>query len=141
MIKRPFTTLISAMAVVAVTATGLLAASLQLGPDGDAVTIDSFKAVVAQSPDTIHIIDVRDPAEFEQGHIAGAVNLSIDDLEDKVAELPSDKPIVFVCSTGARSGEAYDIVKLLREDLEVYFINAEITYNPDGTQTYVPVEG
>ncbi len=109
--------------------------------DGDTVTIDSFKAVVAQSPDTIHIIDVRDPAEFEQGHVAGAVNLSIDDLEDKVAELPSDKPIVFVCSTGARSGEAYDIVKLLREDLEVYFVNAEITYNPDGTQTYVPVEG
>ena len=141
MIKRTFVTLISAMAVVAVTATGLLAASLQLGPDGDAVTIDSFKAVVAQSPDTIHIIDVRDPEEFEQGHISGAVNLSIDDLEDKLAELPSDKPIVFVCSTGARSGEAYDIVKLLREDLEVYFVNAEITYNPDGTQTYVPVEG
>jgi rhodanese-related sulfurtransferase len=129
------------MAAVAVTATGLLAASLQLGSGGDAVTIDSFKAVVAESPDTIHIIDVRDPAEFEQGHIAGAVNLSIDDLEDKVDELPSDKPIVFVCSTGARSGEAYDIVKLLREDLEVYFVNAEITYNPDGTQTYVPLEG
>ena len=82
MIKRTFITLVSAMAVVAVTATGLLAASLQLGPDGDTVTIDSFKAVVAQSPDTIHIIDVRDPAEFEQGHVAGAVNLSIDESQD-----------------------------------------------------------
>jgi rhodanese-related sulfurtransferase len=115
--------------------------TFKLGPDGDAVTIDSFKAVVAESPDIIHIIDVRDPEEFEQGHVSGAVNLPIDDLEDKVDELPSDKPIVFVCSTGARSGEAYDIVTLLREDLEVYFVNAEITYNPDGTQTYVPIEG
>ncbi len=140
MIKRAFLTSIAAMAVVVVTATGLLAASLQLTPDGDAVTIDSFKAVVAESSGTIHIIDVRDPEEFEKGHVSGAVNLPIDDLEDKVAELPSDKPIVFVCSTGARSGEAYDIVKLLREDLEIYFVNAEITYNPDGTQTYVPVE-
>ena len=39
------------------------------------------------------------------------------------SSLPSDKPIVFVCSTGARSGEAYYMVQDIRPELkEVYYV-------------------
>ncbi len=63
------------------------------------------------------LIDVRDAGEFAKGHMKGAVNIRSGDMMDKAATLPAAKPIVFVCAPGARSGEAYDIVKMDRKDL------------------------
>jgi hypothetical protein len=41
---------------------------------------------------------------------------------------------VFVCNTGARSGEAYYMVQDIRPELkEVYYLEAECTYNKDGS--------
>ena len=107
--------------------------TLKAGPDGDAVDTESFKQILAEAPDSIYVIDVRDAAEFEAGSLPDAINIPIDMLEGKVAELPDDKPIVFVCATGARSGEAYDIVQMEREELKTYFLDAEITYKGDGS--------
>ena len=104
------------------------AASIKAGADGDTITIESFQAILKGSPDSIHMIDVRDADEFATGSFPGASNIPVDELEDKIASLPSDKPIVFVCATGARSGEAFDMVKMEREELKVYFLDAEITH-------------
>lgn len=109
------------------------AAAIKAGPDGDTIEIESFKTILANSPDAVHIIDVRDASEFAGGAFPGAVNIPVDEIEDRAAELPSDKPIVFVCATGARSGEAYDIVQLEREELTTYFLDAEVTYGGDGS--------
>lgn len=49
------------------------------------------------------IIDVRSPEEFAQGHIAGAVNIPIDDLAS--ATLP-DGPVMTTCGGGGRGGRA-----------------------------------
>ncbi len=58
----------------------------------------------------------------------------MDDLEKQIKTLAADKPIVFVCATGARSGESFYMVKDLRPDIkEVYFLDAEVTYNKDGS--------
>ena len=44
------------------------------------------------------------------------------------------KPIVFVCNTGAKSGEAYYMLQDLRKDLKkVYYLDAESKYNKDGS--------
>jgi len=102
--------------------------AIQIGPEGDTITVASFMDIMKNNPDSIHLYDVRDMAEFSKNPVAGATNLPVDDLEDKTANLPNDKPIVFLCSTGARSGEAYDIVKMLREDLKVYFVDATASY-------------
>jgi len=106
--------------------------AITVGEDGDTITMTSFNAIMANDRNSIHLIDVRDPSEFAAGSMQGAVNIPVEELVDRVAELPSDKPIVFVCSTGARSGEAYDIVKLENEEMMVFFLDAEITYHPDG---------
>lgn len=56
-----------------------------------------------------------------------------DDLEKNVTTLKDNKPIVFVCSTGARSGEAFYMLQDLRDDLKkVYFLDAEVAFNKDG---------
>jgi len=49
------------------------------------------------------IIDVRTPAEFAEGHIAGAVNIPIDELAS--ATLP-DAPVMTTCGGGGRGGRA-----------------------------------
>lgn len=72
------------------------------------------------------MVDVRDPKEFSGGTIKGAINVPMNDLEKKVGNLPTDKPVVFFCGTGARAGEAYDTVKLLRGEVQASFLDANI---------------
>jgi rhodanese-related sulfurtransferase len=85
-----------------------------------------------ENPDSLLLVDVRDAKEFKAGTIKGAIHIPISDLEKKIETLPKDKPIIFLCGTGARSGEAYDTAKLLGSELQVYFIDAEMKFNADG---------
>lgn len=54
------------------------------------------------------LLDVRTPAEFAEGHIAGAVNIAVEELADRASELPADKtaPIIVYCRSGRRSAIA-----------------------------------
>src|SRR5665811_927344 len=52
----------------------------------------------------LFVLDVREKEEYAQGHIPGAVNIYVGELEKRLAEVPSDRPVVSVCSTGNRSG-------------------------------------
>jgi rhodanese-related sulfurtransferase len=58
----------------------------------------------------------------------------VDELEKRIKTLPADKPIVFVCSTGARSGESYYMLQDVRPELKkVYYLEAECSYKKDGS--------
>jgi len=57
------------------------------------------------------ILDVREPGEWEQGHIPGATLIPLGELEKRVSELPRDKEIVVVCRSGGRSAMGRDILK------------------------------
>jgi len=60
------------------------------------------------SPDPT-LIDVRTPAEFEAGHIPGAVNIPLDELRGQLGELREvlhDHDVVLVCRSGNRAGQA-----------------------------------
>lgn len=54
------------------------------------------------------VLDVRSPQEFtgELGHIEGALNLPIDQLEARQQEIPTDRPLALVCHTDRRSRTA-----------------------------------
>lgn len=60
----------------------------------------------------VHVLDVRGSAEFdgELGHLEGAQLLPLDELRARLAEVPTDKPIVVVCQTGKRSALATQIL-------------------------------
>ena len=80
------------------------------------------------------LVDVRDPDEYKAGTLKNAVNIPVDKLEDKVKTLPTDKPVVFVCNTGARSGEAFYMVQDLRPKMKnVYYLEAELKVKKDGS--------
>ncbi len=125
----------AAPAATTTTAAAAPAAALVAGKEKGSVTVASFEQVWRANPASVLLVDVRDAKEFAAGTIAGAVNLPINDLEKKVATLPTDKPVVFLCGTGARSGEAYDMVKLLRADVQAWFLDATAKFAGDGTYT------
>ncbi len=99
------------------------------------MTVASFEQVWKTVPGSLVLVDVRDTKECAAGTIKGAQNLPINDLEKQVGALPTDKPVVFFCSTGARAGEAYDTVKLLRTEVQAHFLDAGIKFAGDGGYT------
>ena len=58
------------------------------------------------------IVDVRTPAEFKCGHIKGSVNIPLDRVKARAAELKrKNKPIITCCRSGNRSGTAKSILR------------------------------
>jgi len=113
------------------------APAVQQGKESGTIAVASFEQIMKEAPGSIMLIDVRDPGEFAKGTFKGAINIPVGDIEKKVESLPAGKTIVFFCGAGGRSGEAHDMVKLLRPELKTYFINAQITFKNDGSYTIV----
>ena len=59
----------------------------------------------------VFLLDVRTPPELvEHGSIAGSVNIPIDDLEGRIAEVPKDRPLVVYCMRGGRASRASELL-------------------------------
>ncbi|MGB2457945.1 MAG: rhodanese-like domain-containing protein, partial [Flavobacteriales bacterium] len=56
------------------------------------------------------ILDVRSPAEFENNHIKGAVNIPLNTLSKKLNKLKKDKVIITCCASGIRSASVIQFV-------------------------------
>lgn len=74
------------------------------------ITGEKAKALVSAGAT---LVDVRTPEEFAAGHIEGALNLPVDELEAKLAVLAGKEQseIVVYCRSGMRSARAAGILK------------------------------
>lgn len=63
----------------------------------------------AQGKDLL-IIDVRDPKHYEKSHIAGAINLPLDQIRDKLHQLDKEKNIIVYCNGGVSGNSAQNIL-------------------------------
>lgn len=52
------------------------------------------------------VIDVRQPEEYREGHIAGSKLIPLGELVKRINELPKSKEIICVCASGSRSHSA-----------------------------------
>lgn len=57
------------------------------------------------------ILDVRSKGEYQDGHIKGSINISLDTLSNNLGKLKKDKPIITCCASGMRSASAKSILK------------------------------
>lgn len=57
------------------------------------------------------LIDVRQPYEWEAGHIGGSVHIPLEELPARAAELDRDRVIVLGCRSGSRSGFATEALR------------------------------
>lgn len=78
--------------------------------------------------DNVLILDVREPIEWEMGHVPGALLISLGDLREKIDDVPSDKRIVVICEAGIRSSSAASV--LLLEGF------SNVAHVPEGTAGY-----
>jgi rhodanese-related sulfurtransferase len=61
---------------------------------------------VAEMRDDVQLVDVREPYEWAAGRIAGARHIEMADLAAEATSLDRERPVVFYCRVGSRSGMA-----------------------------------
>lgn len=113
--KKKIVSLLSSLALVF-----LVACSNNAGEKGINDPSDKVKALKGEEivkimadkalKDKVLIIDVRDAAEYNGGHLANAINIPVGEIEAKVSEIEDykDKPVVVYCNTGKKSATAAD---------------------------------
>ena len=103
----------------------------KLGLDEGSIDGEWLNALIKEDkvPSFIQIVDVTDPSEFKNGHIKGAINVPAEKLSAKEleAKLPKGKTIVFNCTAGGRSIEAWTKLKEAKLDIsEVFYFDANV---------------
>jgi len=56
-------------------------------------------------------LDVREPDEFELGHVAGAVNVPLGSLDQRLDDVPTGRPLLAYCASGQRSATAASLLE------------------------------
>ncbi|MCB0216836.1 MAG: rhodanese-like domain-containing protein [Chloroflexi bacterium] len=80
--------------------------------------VDVATTAALQASGGALLIDVREPSEYAEGHIPGITLIPMGEVQDRLAELPRDQPVILTCRSGNRSatvaeflrGQGYDQV-------------------------------
>ena len=89
------------------------AAREYLGGDVEAIGRDQLVERLRRGD--VVLVDVRPSEEYEAGHIEGARSIPIDELQDRLAELPADREVVAYCR-GPFCAYAHEAVRTLRAE-------------------------
>lgn len=76
-------------------------------------TLTPAQAAELARAGTVRLVDVREPNEWAEARIAGAVHAPLSRLAEEAAALPDDKPVVFYCAGGVRSVKAVAVCQQL----------------------------
>ena len=63
-----------------------------------------------EQPEDLFVLDVRSRGEVESGRIASATWIPVDEVEERLSEIPSSKHVVVFCAQGGRSAAACDLL-------------------------------
>ena len=95
--------MVNALLILVAGAAVLLVLRVVAGRRGDVRGAEARKLVAGGA----RLLDVRTGGEFASGHLPGAMNIPLGDLERRIPSLgPKDRPIVAYCRSGQRSGLA-----------------------------------
>ena len=101
---------------VALASGGMLLWPLLMG--GGPGALSAAGAVHLINREKAVVIDICEASEFAAGHVGGAKNVPLSQLEDKLPSVVKNKalPVILVCQSGARSSRALAIAKKLGYD-------------------------
>src|SRR4051812_31601232 len=63
------------------------------------------------------VVDVREPDEYQAGHVPGAVLVPLSDLAERVDDVPAGQPVVVICKSGGRSMRACEYLTNFGRDV------------------------
>jgi rhodanese-related sulfurtransferase len=75
-------------------------------PGPHEVPTTAVELLPATLPAGITVLDVREPEEWDAGHIEGAVHVPLQQLPQRLSEIDRTLPVLCVCKVGARSAQA-----------------------------------
>lgn len=106
------TRILVAMAVVVIAASAAYWYTLPRDAGGEYGDVSVEKAMeLIQDKPSMVILDVRTRSEFDDGHIEGAINIPVNELQSRLGELDMDDETLVYCRTGNRSSTAVGILR------------------------------
>jgi rhodanese-related sulfurtransferase len=69
-------------------------------PESLEVDLDTFAAEYEKG---VTLLDVRNPDEYEEKHVDGALLIPLGELEERLDEVPKASPLYVICAAGGRS--------------------------------------
>ncbi|GMK42537.1 hypothetical protein PCCS19_55970 [Paenibacillus sp. CCS19] len=80
----------------------------------DEISTDELRERLEQG-EKLYLIDVREPDEWEDGHVAEAISIPLSQLQARVGELAAggEEPFILMCRSGNRSSRACDYLTAL----------------------------
>ncbi len=94
------------------------------------------QALIDALGDRLLILDVRTREEYAQGHLPGALPIPVQELEKRLGEIPSGRPVLVLCRTGRRAEIAWQMLRKARPEMTatgLWYLRAMPEYKPDGT--------
>ena len=73
------------------------------------ITPAQVKSKISDGTDLV-LVDVREPNEWEAGHIEGARHIPLSQVPQRLGEIPTDRDVVMICRSGGRSGRAQEFL-------------------------------
>lgn len=100
--------LIIALAAVAV----IVAAVFIFQPQTDSLPATiTVQQANEQFANDAYLLDVREPIEWNEAHVDGAVLIPLGELSARVDEIPTDQDVLIICRSGNRSAEARNLLR------------------------------
>ena len=91
----------------------------------DDVDVDADRAKALIEAGEVQLVDVREPYEWEAGRLAGARHVELERLASEAESLDRDRPVLFYCRLGARSGMAANAFR--RAGFDAYSVDGGLT--------------
>ena len=76
------------------------------------IDVRQLRAMIERNPETL-VLDVRQPKEWNAGHIPGAAHITGAELPRRKNEVPKDRPLALVCGSGYRSSVSASLLQSL----------------------------
>lgn len=100
------------------------------------VNVDEFQSLIADT--NVQLLDVRTQEEFDEGHIAGAMLVDVNDsafVEKAIAVLDVQRPVAVYCRSGRRSARAASL--LTENHFKVTNLNGGVMAWQDAGKTLI----
>ncbi len=75
----------------------------------DAVDVHTVASIKDQ--DDVYVIDVREQWEYDEGHIPGVTLIPMNEVPNRLDEIPTDKDVIVTCRSGNRSGQVTEYLR------------------------------
>ncbi|MCZ9309739.1 rhodanese-like domain-containing protein [Corynebacterium uberis] len=85
---------------------------------------------VADVPQGVQLIDVREPDEYATAHAAGAINIPMSQFVTQLAQVDTSRPVYLICQAGGRSAHCAEYLEQAVPQASVYNVSG-------GTQAWL----